>query len=197
MPFPSSLPFDFAQPAALLALLALIPAAWAVRHAAHRARRAEAAYGGPDELRLGVARWRGRARVALALAALLLLVIALARPRWGRAQVPIERRGIDVVIALDVSRSMSASDVAPTRARAALAGLQSMIEHLQGDRVGLVTFAGSAFMRAPLTTDLDAVSQLVARARPTRRWWRREPTCRAPSRRRSACCRSRIPRRHR
>ncbi len=156
--------FDFGQPLALLALLAVVPAAWAARVALRRRRAADAAYGGPAELRLGVTEWRARARLALALLAIVALALALARPRWGHAQVPVERRGIDVVIALDVSRSMSAADVAPTRAQAAAAGLDAMIEHLQSDRVGLVTFAGTAFMRAPLTTDLGAISQLVVRA---------------------------------
>jgi Ca-activated chloride channel family protein len=76
----------------------------------------------------------------------------------------VERTGIDIVIALDISRSMQAADVAPSRAAAAASGLQSMLDHLGGDRVGLVTFGGSAFARSPLTLDVDAIADLVTRA---------------------------------
>ncbi|MBM3140814.1 MAG: VWA domain-containing protein, partial [Chloroflexi bacterium] len=156
--------YELAQPLGLLAILAIIPVAFALRAASARGRAADAAYGGPPEIRAGVSEWRRRARTALAVAAIVLIAIALARPRWGESDIAVERRGIDVAIALDVSRSMSAADAEPTRARAAARGLQDLLRHMRGDRVGLVTFAGSAFERSPLTTDLDALAQLVARS---------------------------------
>ena len=155
---------SFATPVALLGLLALAPAAAAAAHLAARRRAADATLGGDDLLRRGRSRSRRRLRTALLLAAVALIALALARPRWGAAEQPLTRRGIDVAIALDVSRSMTATDVAPDRASAAARGLRDMLDHLRGDRVGLVTFAGDAFVRSPLTLDLDVIRQLVDQA---------------------------------
>lgn len=154
----------FAEPVALLALLALVPVLAAVAHGAARHRAADAAFGGDPALRRGRSPRRNFLRTSMLVAAMALLAVAVARPQWGDADRPVTRRGIDVVIALDVSRSMTATDIAPTRAGAAAAGLRDMLDHLRGDRVGLVTFAGNAFVRSPLTLDLDAVRQLVSQA---------------------------------
>jgi Ca-activated chloride channel family protein len=156
--------FELAQPLGLLAVLAIVPIVIGWRYAAMRRRRADAAYGGAAQLRSGAAtRWR-RTSMVLLLAAVVLLALAMARPRWGSTSSDLERRGIDIAIAIDVSRSMLATDVAPTRAEAAAAGIQDLLTHLRGDRVALSIFAGNAFERSPLTLDLDAVSQLVERA---------------------------------
>ena len=155
---------SFATPLALLSLLALAPATAAAAHLATRRRAADATLGGADLLRRGRSSSRRRLRTALLLAAIALIALALARPRWGDAEQPLTRRGIDVAIALDVSRSMTATDVAPDRASAAASGLRDMLDHLRGDRVGLVTFAGDAFVRSPLTLDLEVIRQLVAQA---------------------------------
>ena len=153
-----------ANPAALLWLaappLALAAAAWAAR----RRRRAAAAFGGGAALRRGRSRWRRPLRLALLLGALALIAIAIARPQWGEQDRVLTRRGIDLAIALDVSRSMTADDAAPTRAEAAAAALGELLDHLPGDRAGLVTFAGGAFERSPLTLDFDPLRQLIARA---------------------------------
>ena len=155
---------SFGQPLALLALLALIPVLNVWAYTGWRRRRADAAYGGPAALRRGLSRPRTVARAALLLGAVTLVAFAIARPQWGGTESPLTRRGIDVVIALDISRSMSATDVQPTRAAAAAAGLNDMLRHVRGDRVGLVTFGGSAFPRSPLTLDLGAIGFLVNRA---------------------------------
>ncbi len=156
--------FDLTQPLGLLALLALVPLVLAWRWAALRRRSADEAYGGASQLRTGRgASWR-RISMVLTVGAIVLLAIAVARPRWGEASTDVERRGVDVAIALDVSGSMLATDVAPTRAEAAAAGLRELLAHLRGDRVSLSIFAGSAFERSPVTLDLDTVSQLVTRA---------------------------------
>jgi Ca-activated chloride channel family protein len=157
-------PVTLAQPLALLALFALVPLAVALLLAARARRAADAAYGGSPALRRGYSAPRVRVRNILLASAVALAAVAIARPQWGTADAPLERRGIDIVLALDISRSMLAADVAPTRAGAAAAGLHDMLRHLSGDRVGLVTFAGSAFVRSPLTLDLDAITDLVMRA---------------------------------
>ena len=155
---------DFANPAALLWLLALAPAAGAAWYAARRRRRADAAFGGTARLRHGRSAWRRPLQLTLLLAALALASFAVARPQWGSEERELTRLGIDVAVALDISRSMTARDVEPSRAEAAATGLQEMLAHLRGDRVGLATFAGEAFARSPLTLDLDPLGQLIARA---------------------------------
>ncbi len=155
---------SFAQPLALLTLLALAPVGAALWYAAARRRAADVAYGGSAQLRRVVSRRREVIGRALLIAAVVATAVAVARPQWGEQQQVLTRRGIDIVIALDVSRSMTASDVAPSRAVAAARSLETLLSHLRGDRVGLVIFGGSAFERSPLTLDAGAVSQLVERA---------------------------------
>lgn len=154
----------FAQPLALLALLALAPVVAALWYGAARRREADAAYGGSAQLRRVVSRRRELIGRALLLAAVVAVAVAVARPQWGHEQRTLSRSGIDIVIALDVSRSMTATDADPSRAVAAARSLDTMLSHLRGDRVGLVIFGGSAFERSPLTLDAGAVSQLVERA---------------------------------
>jgi Ca-activated chloride channel family protein len=91
------------------------------------------------------------------LGALALLVVALAGPRLGYDTIETPHRGRDVVIAMDVSRSMLAPDVAPTRLQRAKLLVEDLVSELGGDRIGLVAFAGSAFLQAPLTLDHGAV----------------------------------------
>ena len=81
------------------------------------------------------------------------VVIALCRPRWDPVPREIKKQGRDVIILLDVSKSMLAEDVAPNRLERAKLAIRDLIEELEGDRVGLVTFAGRASVKCPLTQD--------------------------------------------
>jgi Ca-activated chloride channel family protein len=99
---------------------------------------------------------RRRLRAALVLAAALLLVTALAGPQYGFQWQQIERRGVDIIIALDCSRSMLAGDIQPTRLDRAKREIFDLLGMLQGDRIGLVAFSGTAFLQCPLTLDYQA-----------------------------------------
>ncbi len=154
----------FAEPLALIALVLVPLLAALVWFEARRRRQADARYGGSSALRLGTSPARRAAQGAMLVAAAALLIIAAARPQWGHQETEAEQRGIDIAVVLDVSRSMTATDIAPSRARAAAAGLRDMLGHLDGNRVALVTFAGTAFTRSPLTVDLPALANLVDRA---------------------------------
>lgn len=99
---------------------------------------------------------RRRWRAVLVLTACALLVTALAGPRYGFRWQEIERKGVDIVIALDCSRSMLASDIQPTRLDRAKREIYDLLTMLQGDRVGLVAFSGTAFLQCPLTIDYTA-----------------------------------------
>jgi Ca-activated chloride channel family protein len=92
----------------------------------------------------------------LLLAALAFLLLAAARPKWGERLQMYKGRGIDVVIALDASKSMFAEDVKPSRLVRAKTELSSLIDGLAGNAVGIVAFAGEAYVMCPLTTDADA-----------------------------------------
>ena len=153
-----------ADPLALLWLAILLPVLLAASHATRRRREADTAFGGAPALRRGLISWRRPLQDLLLLGALVLVVIAVARPQWGEQERPLTRLGVDIAIALDISRSMTATDVEPSRAAAAASAIDELFNHLRGDRVGLVTFGGDAFERSPLTLDLEAVRQLVARA---------------------------------
>lgn len=92
-------------------------------------------------------------KAALVVLGFVFVVIALARPAWNPKPRTVERRGRDIVFVLDVSKSMLAEDLAPNRLERARLAITDMIERLQGDRVGLVVFAGSAVLKCPLTMD--------------------------------------------
>jgi Ca-activated chloride channel family protein len=98
-------------------------------------------------------------RAALLLTALALLIVALAGPKWGFHWEEVRREGIDLVVALDTSRSMLAEDIKPNRLERAKLAVEDLLRQLQGDRVGLVAFAGSAFVQCPLTLDYGAFGE--------------------------------------
>ena len=98
-----------------------------------------------------------RVRFALMLGALACFITALAQPRHGFTLEEAKRKGRDVLIAVDVSRSMLANDVSPNRLDRAKFAAQDLLRTLEGDRVGVIAFAGSAFLQAPLTVDYSAV----------------------------------------
>ncbi len=103
---------------------------------------------------------RGKAvfRALLLLGCFAFFILALARPQWGMRLETVRRRGVDILVALDTSYSMNAEDVAPTRLAKAKAEVRSLLGRLKGDRMGLISFAGSAVVQCPLTLDYGAIS---------------------------------------
>jgi len=141
-------------------LLLLVPVvlgayAWAAR----RRQRATATFGDDDTLApliVGSGQWWRFARALLWIVGFTLLVVAFAGPQYGSRTRVLRKRGIDVVIALDFSKSMLAQDVHPSRIKRAKAELARLLGDLDGDRVGLVAFAGDA-MAFPMTVDYSAI----------------------------------------
>lgn len=115
-----------------------------------------------DRLAGTVSIGRRRFRFALLLLALACVIVSLAQPRFGYTWEESKRKGRDVLIAIDCSRSMLATDLAPSRLGRAKLAAQDLIGQLQGDRVGLIAFAGSSFLQAPLTADYGAVLSALA-----------------------------------
>jgi len=97
-------------------------------------------------------------KTALTITSLFLIVTALAQPQWGEEKKKIKRKGIDLIFLVDTSLSMLAEDVKPNRLEKAKFEMRSFLKHLTGDRIGIVTFAGSGFLQSPLTLDYSAFS---------------------------------------
>ena len=100
-------------------------------------------------------------RGVLRYGALLLCVVALLRPQGGPSGETGSKEGLDILIALDCSRSMLADDLPPNRLAAAKGAIQRLTSSLRGDRIGLLLFAGSSFLSCPLTTDYAAFTEVL------------------------------------
>jgi len=100
-------------------------------------------------------------RYLLFLLALTFLILAASRPMWGTRINEVARRGVDVIIAMDTSLSMDAEDIKPSRLRKAKLEMSGLVDRLRGDRVGLVAFAGTAFVQCPLTLDHSAAKMFL------------------------------------
>ncbi len=146
-------------------LLLLVPlAAWFAAWAHSRRRRdlerlAHAAVA--PRLTRSVSRTRQHVKSALLVAGLGLLALALTGPRFGVRLEMAQRRGVDVVLLLDLSRSMLTEDVRPNRLERARQAMGKLLDDLQGDRVALVVFAANAYVQCPLTLDTAALRLLL------------------------------------
>jgi Ca-activated chloride channel family protein len=150
---------SWADPQALWILLLVPVAAAAFWWNAARRRRATQRFGQASTvtpLIFGRAEWWRLSRAVIALVGVALVIIAFAGPQYGSRTRVLRKRGIDVVIALDFSKSMLAQDVHPSRIKRAKAELELLLNELEGDRVGLVAFAGDS-MAFPMTVDYSAI----------------------------------------
>ena len=119
-------------------------------------RRQLSEFGDPElmaQLMPDASKSRPIVKFALLMGALSLLIIAAARPQYGQQEKTVKRQGIEVMVALDISNSMLAEDVAPNRLNRAKQMLSKMIDNMVDDKVGLVVFAGEAFTQLPITCD--------------------------------------------
>ncbi|MCK4257971.1 MAG: VWA domain-containing protein [Halanaerobiales bacterium] len=105
--------------------------------------------------------WEGKLRAGFIITGVFFLLIALLGPQWGFRWEKAAHIGVDIVIGVDISKSMLAEDVRPNRLERAKLAIQDLIGDLEGDRVGLVTFAGTSFLQVPLTVDYNAFMQGV------------------------------------
>lgn len=138
----------------LLLLVPLIPALWGVNRAL-RLRRLRR-FGSPDLVNALMPSYSGSklwVRVVLFDLAFAFFVIGLSRPQIGAKLTERETRGAEIVIALDVSNSMLAEDYSPNRLERSKLAISRIVDRLQEDRIGLVVFAGSAFVQLPVTAD--------------------------------------------
>ena len=113
------------------------------------------------QLAATVNRSRRVLRFALVMLGLALAIVSLARPQWGYIYEDVKRKGLDLLFAVDTSRSMLSNDVQPNRLERVKLAAQDLVNQLQGDRVGLIAFAGRAFLQAPLTIDYEAAVESI------------------------------------
>ncbi len=162
---------DWLHPTFAWVLVAVPGAVWLYWRAVQRRQEALDRFGDAALVRrlaTAVRPWRRTAKAAVVVLALLGMAVALLGPRFGTQVRTVERQGVDLVVALDVSESMQATDVAPSRLKRAKKEVRELVGELRGDRVGLVLFAGTGFVQAPLTTDYDALRLFLDAAGPDR-----------------------------
>ncbi len=143
----------------LIPVLALLQ--WRAFRREHRATDAFVAASLRGTLMAQISRSRTWAVFALYMLAFACFIIAIAQPRWGEERREIPETGKNVIIAIDTSRSMMADDMQPNRLTRAKLAAQDILATLSGYRVGLIAFAGRAYLQAPLTTDHEAVVESI------------------------------------
>jgi Ca-activated chloride channel family protein len=100
-------------------------------------------------------------KFALLMSALALLIVCLANPQLGLKVEKVQRRGVDLMVCLDISESMNAEDIQPSRLKRAKQAINRLLDGLKNDRVGIVVFAGSAYTQLPLTSDYGAAKMFI------------------------------------
>ena len=151
---------------ALLALPALMAFVWwaFARRAALVQRIGDPAL--IERLSVAVNRGMRRRRFVLWFLGIALIILALARPQWGSDVQIVEHRGVQVMVALDISRSMLAQDLKPTRLDRAKLEISDLMSRLTGDEVGIVLFSGASFIQFPLTFDYATARTYLRNASP-------------------------------
>lgn len=156
--------FRFANPHALY-LLALVPVIVALMlFLWHRRKMALRRYGQEHllaRLMPDYSNVRVKAKAWILLLAFILQIVVVARPQFGSKLQTIKRKGIEIMLALDVSNSMNAEDVSPSRLSVAKMAVSRLVDKLGDDKVGLVVFAGNAYVQLPMTADYGAAKMFL------------------------------------
>ncbi len=119
-----------------------------------------------SQLMPAYSKYKHMAKFVLLLFGLSFLIVGWANPQWGSKKEKVKRKSVDIFIALDISQSMMAEDIRPNRMERARRFSQSLVEKLKGDRLGIILFAGNAYMQMPLTTDYAAAQLFLRSANP-------------------------------
>ncbi len=156
---------SFGEPAILWGLLIVPCLAWAISQADRGVRRRLSQVIAPrlfDSLLEPAELSRRFLRRALLLAAITFFVLALARPQWGAVEHPVVQKGREILLAIDTSRSMLANDVVPNRLTRAKLAAEDLVRAMNGDRFGVIAFAGDAQIQAPVTVDYPSILETIA-----------------------------------
>ncbi|MBP3787669.1 MAG: VWA domain-containing protein [Prevotella sp.] len=162
--------FRFEDPIYLYAL-ALIPLLLVLRFLLIRQqKRRLRKFGDRDlvrQLMPDVSRFRPLVKFSLLLTALALLIVMIARPQFGTKINREKRTGIETIIALDISNSMLAEDVAPSRLDRSKMMVENLVDHFTNDKIGLIVFAGDAFIQLPITSDYVSAKMFLSSISPS------------------------------
>ena len=162
--------FRFEDPIYLY-LLVLIPLLALLRFfMVHQQKKRLRRFGDPELVRLltpDVSRFRPLVKYCLLLAALALLVVVLARPQFGTKISHEKRTGIETIIAMDISNSMLAEDVTPSRLDRSKMMVENLVDKFTNDKIGLIVFAGDAFIQLPITSDYVSAKMFLSNIDPS------------------------------
>ena len=162
--------FRFEDPIYLYLLL-LIPLLAVIRFITyHKQKKRLRKFGDPQllrELMPDVSRWRPSVKFWLLEGALALLILMLARPQMGTRISHEKRTGIETIICLDISNSMRAEDVTPNRLDRAKMMVENLVDHFTDDKIGLIVFAGDAFVQLPITSDYVSAKMFLSNIDPS------------------------------
>lgn len=162
--------FRFEHPLYLYLLL-LIPILIGLHYATDYVRKKRLTQYGDAELlrRLmpDVSMWRREVKSWLMMLALMLLIFTLARPQFGTKTETRKRQGIEAIIALDISNSMMAEDVTPSRLEKSKMLVSSIVDKMTDDRIGLIVYAGEAYIQLPITSDYVSAKMFLDTAEPS------------------------------
>ncbi len=162
--------FRFAEPNVLYLLILLPLLAGLYAYARHRRRQNICKYGDPallEELMPTLSKHRPGIKFWLLLAALALVIFMLARPQFGSKLEKVKRSGVEVVIALDISNSMLAEDVAPSRLEKAQTRISRLVDTFDNDKLGLSVLAGDAYTQLPITNDYVSAKMFLESISPS------------------------------
>jgi len=159
----------FEHPEHLYALL-LVPLLllffWAAWRARKQAIRRFGSMSLMEQLMPMVSRYRYYLKFGLLLGAVVLLAISWANPQYGSKLVKYERKSVDIMLAFDLSESMLAQDIQPNRLERARRFTQELVQGLRSERLGLIFFAGGAYLQSPVTSDYSAIDLALRSAHP-------------------------------
>ena len=162
--------FRFEEPAYLYLLLLLPFLAAFYLYSNYRRRRNIRRFGDPEllaQLMPDVSKYRPDVKFWLIFAAIGLFSVVLARPQFGSKQETVKRKGVEVIIALDISNSMLAQDVQPSRLEKAKRLVSRLVDELDNDKVGMIVFAGDAFTQLPITSDYISAKMFLESISPS------------------------------
>ena len=162
--------FRFEDPAYLY-LLVLVPILALIRFYSYRNQKKRLRkFGDPNllkELMPDVSRWRPSVKFWLLEAALTLMIVMLARPQMGTRISHEKRTGIETIIAMDISNSMLAEDVVPSRLERSKMMVENLVDNFTNDKIGLIVFAGDAFVQLPITSDYVSAKMFLSSIDPS------------------------------
>lgn len=161
--------FKFANPNALFLYLLLLLVVGVYLYAGYRRKSALRSYGDPELLSAlmpEASNHRPQIKFWLTFTALCFMVLLIARPQYGSKVETVKRQGIETVIALDISNSMLAEDVVPNRLEKSKNIISRLVDSFEDDKVGLIVFAGDAFIQLPITSDFISAKMFLESINP-------------------------------